>query len=203
MTYRIQLQLAISAAVIVLLAGCSEEPPPPSVDDFVENEVLLEATLIRCTQNRAEMRYEPECVNVREAVNLIAVSEEKARREQLEAQSTRKREALRRTQRAVAEARRRAAERERQAEQDSLYGEFDEVPVNGLRTDDGVAIVTPHPEAAPTAPGAGAMTESAPTVADSEPDPAPAVDETLATDATSDIEAVRQELKRRDEDGTD
>jgi len=80
-----------------MVVGCSPEPPPRSVQEFVDNPILLEAAMVRCAQNRAETRYDAECVNARQAVSLVEAREERARREALEAQSARKREALRRT----------------------------------------------------------------------------------------------------------
>ncbi|MEO1204545.1 MAG: EexN family lipoprotein, partial [Pseudomonadota bacterium] len=114
--------------VVSLLSGCSKEQPVSSVDELMRNDVLLEATLVRCTQNRAEMRYQPECVNAREAAMLIEVREEKARREQLEAQSQRKRDALRRRQEAVAAARRRAEQRDDILETGGVVVQFEELP---------------------------------------------------------------------------
>ena len=201
MTHRFHIYLGICIAAIVSFTGCSKEPRPPSVNEFMQNELLLQSTLVRCTENRSEMRYEPECVNVREAVNLLAVREEKASREKLEAQSKRKREALRRTQQAVAEARRLNAERQRIQEQGGIVV-VDEVPI-ALPQDGGTVAL----EAAGEAPASSTTgiddagsTATTPAV-DVESDPAPGADETLANDTTSDIEAVRQELKRRDEDG--
>ena len=84
------------------LAACSEPPPAVSVAEFMENPRLLEATMVRCGQNRSEMKYEAECVNARDAINRLERAEERARRAELEAQSERKRQALRRTQEAAA-----------------------------------------------------------------------------------------------------
>lgn len=111
-------------AVLVVLAACGEEPPPTSVTQFVEDPILLEATMVRCVDNRAEARYDPECLNAREAVNRIAAREEEARRAELEAQSERKRQAVRRAQEAAAEARRRALEEQRRREEAELLGPF-------------------------------------------------------------------------------
>ncbi len=61
--------------------------------------------MVRCGQNRSETKYLEECVNARDAINQIEVGEKQARRAELEAQSERKRQALRRTQAAAAAAR--------------------------------------------------------------------------------------------------
>ncbi|HUD97735.1 MAG TPA: EexN family lipoprotein [Woeseiaceae bacterium] len=108
-----------------LLAACGEEPPPPSPNEFIENRILLEATMVRCSQNRAEARYDAECINAREAVNRLAAAEEQAKRQDLEAQSERKRQALRRAQEAAAEARRRALVEEQRRRDAELLGEFE------------------------------------------------------------------------------
>ncbi len=113
----------------VLLTACSEEPPPRSVEEFIANPVVLEAVMVRCSRNRAETRYEAECLNAREAVDRILAREKALRRAELEAESERKREALRRAQRAAAEARRRAAEAARLREEAEYLAQFGEVPV--------------------------------------------------------------------------
>ena len=67
-----------------LLAGCSEkEPPARTVSEFVENPILLEAAMVRCSRDRRESRYDQECINAREAVNRIEAKEEEMRREEL------------------------------------------------------------------------------------------------------------------------
>lgn len=117
---------------LVLLGACADEVPPVSVVEFMNNPRLLEATMVRCAKNRAETKYAVECVNARDAVNRLAAAEEQARRQQMEAQSERKRQALRRTQEAAAEARRRAMEAQRQREEAEYLGLFDEIPGNEL-----------------------------------------------------------------------
>jgi hypothetical protein len=103
---------------IAILLGCAEQAPPAhTVTEFVENPILLEAALVRCSQDRRESRYDPECINAREAVNRIEAKEEEIRRVELEVRSEAKRRALRRTQEAQAEAHRRAEEAERLREE--------------------------------------------------------------------------------------
>ncbi|MFQ5981834.1 MAG: EexN family lipoprotein [Woeseiaceae bacterium] len=121
-------RLAIICGAFGLLAGCAEEPPPRSVAEFLENRILLEATMVRCGENRNMSKYEAECVNAREAINRIAADEQRARSAELEAQSERKRKALRRTQEAAAEARRRAAEARRRREEAEYLGVFEDLP---------------------------------------------------------------------------
>jgi multidrug efflux pump subunit AcrA (membrane-fusion protein) len=118
------------AAICVLaaLAACGKEPPPRSVSEFMEDPILLEATMVRCGEDRDQTRYDAECINARDAVDRIAAARELARRQELEAQSERKRQALRRAREAAAEARRRAQEAEQRREEARYFGEFEPLP---------------------------------------------------------------------------
>jgi phosphotransferase system HPr-like phosphotransfer protein len=98
------------------------------VEQLMQNPRLLEATMVRCGQNRTEMKYETECVNARDAVNRLQRAADRERRVQLEAESERKRQALRQTQEAVAAARRRSDEERRRREEDEYLGIFEETP---------------------------------------------------------------------------
>jgi hypothetical protein len=120
---------------LTLLGACNREPPPRTVAEFEENPILLEATVVRCSENRAQSRYEAECVNAREAIARIEAREEAAGREELERQSEAKRRALRRTQEAAAEARRRAEETQRQQREAEYLAQFGELPPGGEGTD--------------------------------------------------------------------
>ena len=112
-----------------VLAGCSnKEPPARTVTEFVDNPILLEAAMVRCSRDRRETRYDPECVNAREAVNRIEAREEDARRAELEERSESKRRALRRMQEAQAEARRRAEETQRLREEAEYLAQFGALP---------------------------------------------------------------------------
>jgi hypothetical protein len=154
----------------------------------MDNPRLLEATMVRCGQNRTEMKYESECVNAREAVNRLERAAELERREQLEAQSERKRQALRRTQEAAAAARRRSEEERRRREEAEYLGLFDDADVTAAPTTAG--------ETGPAAniPTAGIEPEPpAPTPVE-EPVELPASEPPAAT---SDLGEVREELRRR------
>ena len=111
-----------------LVSGCSKELPARSVQEFLDDPISLEAAMVRCAQNRSETRYDAECVNARQAVSIIEAKEERARRDALEAQSQRKREALWRTQKAAAEARRRAAEAEQRRKEAEYLAQFGVLP---------------------------------------------------------------------------
>ena len=112
-----------------MLAGCADkEPPARTVTEFVDNPILLEAAMVRCSRDRNETRYQQECINAREAVNRIEAKEEAVRRAELEARSESKRKALRRMQEAQAEARRRAEEAERLREEAEYLAQFGVLP---------------------------------------------------------------------------
>lgn len=174
-----------------LLTACSEEPPAITVAEFMENQRLLEATMVRCAQNRSETRYLVECINARDAVNRLEAAQEKTRREELEKQSERKRQALRRTQEAAAEARRRTLEAQRRREEQEYLGVFDQ----------------PAGESGASAPsgdlndfsGSGAQSNAPRMEVDTPltPDPAELSMEELPAEPETDLEAIREELKRR------
>lgn len=112
-----------------LSAGCSDEPEPRSVREYVDNPQFLEAAVVRCARNRSQTRYDDECINARQAVSVVEAREERSSRDELEAQSKRKRDALRRTHIAATEARRRAAEMIRLQEEAEYLAQFGELPL--------------------------------------------------------------------------
>jgi hypothetical protein len=182
-------RFALVAGIPLLLSACAKELPPRTVDEFVENPILLEATMVRCAENRSQTKYDAECVNARDAVNRISAMQEKERRAELEAQSEHKRQALRRTQEAAAEARRRAADAQRLREEEAYLGQFGAAPPTGTATD--ASATSTDASAAGTSgnsPGVSVspMPQSAP--------------EEAATDTPSDLEAIREELKRRQDE---
>ena len=179
---------------LMLLAACGEEPPPISVGEFMENPRLLEATMVRCAQNRSESRYLVECINARDAVNRIEAAQEKLRREEFEKQSERKRQALRRTQEAAAEARRRALDAQRRRETEDYLGIYDHTsgtpadsPTNAGETE---AVLADPASNAP--------------MVEVEPQPSPDANETVPEvrpqEAGTDLGAIREELKRRQDE---
>jgi len=113
---------------IWLTAGCSQEPQPRSVREYLDNPPFLEAAVVRCARDRSRTRYDAECVNARQAVSLIEAREERSRRDKLEAQSERKRDALRRMHTAASEARIRAVEIIRLQEEAEYLAQFGEFP---------------------------------------------------------------------------
>lgn len=198
--------LLLTAAV----AGCKSEPPPRTVEEFVENPILLEAAVVRCAANRNETRYDAECVNAREAVKRVDAAKAEARRAKLEAQSERKRQQLRRTQQAAAEARRLAAEEQRRREEEAYLAQFGERPEAANAEDDGGlagnvpgAVLPEPPPAEPVAaePITSPYDDPAPVEATPAPN-APTAEiapETPAGEPPTDLEAIRDELRRRGE----
>lgn len=181
---------------LLLLASCAEEPQPVSVSQFVENPRLLEATMVRCAQNRSETKYDAECVNAREAINRVEAVQEKTRRAELEKQSERKRQALRRTQEAAAAARERAIEEQRRREEAEYMGLFETIPdANGPVQDSQMPVVGEQNAAPVSAPP---PTGNAVPQAVDQPvaDTANQAEET-AMGSDPDLSAIREELKRR------
>jgi hypothetical protein len=185
-------------------SGCVEEPPPRTVTEFVDDPILLEAALLRCTENRAESRYEAECINVREAVKQVEARQEAARRAELESLSQKKRENLRRTQQAAAEARRRAVEAEERRKEAAYLAQFGEVPPAQKSAPEvlkGNAPTVRVPDAPPqTAPQTQSV-QPLPTAGSN----APVADITKSAaestpEKTPDLNSIRDELKRRNEE---
>ena len=179
------------ATLVVLLASCSKEAPPArSVGEFLENPILLEAVMVRCAQNRSETKYDAECINAREAANVIAKEENKQRQIELEKQSERKRRALRRRQEAAAEARRRADEARRAREEAEYLGIYEVAPGE---------IAAVESNEAPQEVTAQELEGNQPGVVVAPPEPEQSTpDDTPPTD----IDQIRQELKKR-QDGSD
>lgn len=186
-----------------MLAGCAKELPPRSVNEFVDNPILLEATMVRCAENRTKTRYDEECINARQAVSRIQAKEEAAKTAALEASSERKRQALRRTQAAAAEARRRAAEAQRLQEEAEYLAQFGVARPSDDEAGDALAEgnlpVAVMPEAAQQPGTGGVAGEAAPAtdggnapVAQPEPEP-----------PASDLQSIRDELSRRNEEGSE
>jgi hypothetical protein len=190
--------IGMTASLLVLTA-CAEPPPPRSVSSFIEHPHLLEAALIRCTQNRTENRYDAECTNAREAVRLLEKKDDEANQKELEAQSQRKRDALRRTQRAAAEARRRSAEAQRRREEAEYLAQFGELPPDAVMEPDSTTgnmplAVIPEPE----------IDDS---IMNSDVGPLPTIGSNAPTaevapleDLPTDLDAIRDELRRRNDE---
>ena len=186
-------------ATTTLLAACSEPPPPRTVSEFMENSNLLEAALVRCTANRSETRYDAECINAREAVRLSEKKDEELRRAELEAESQRKRDALRRTQRAATEARRRAAEAARRREEAEYLAQFGELPPRPEGENEAMSGNVPQaviPEAIIDNEALDQQSGSLPTGSN-----APTIEVMPEEEPETDLEAIREELRRRSDEG--
>lgn len=120
--------LTLIMSGIGLLSGCEEEPPPRSTAEFLEDPIMLEAAMVRCSQDRTATRYDAECVNARQAVTQIEAKEEAARQAELDARSESKLQALRRNQEAASQARQRAAETERLRQEAEYLAQFGVAP---------------------------------------------------------------------------
>ena len=169
------------------------------MSEFIEHPILLEAALVRCTRNRAESRYDAECENAREAVMLTEAQQDASRRAELEAQSKRKRDALRKTQRAQVEARRRVAEAQRQREEAEYLAQFGVLPAieepvtEKLGGNVPMALIpdaedegATHSGNVGTLPGIGSNAPVMEIVPDDEPE--------------TDLESIRDELRRRNDE---
>jgi len=183
---------------LTLLAGCTEEPKPRSVAEFVDNPIALEAAVVRCAEDRAKTRYDAECVNARQAVSILEAKEDRERAKAFEAQSERKRESLRRAQEAAAEARRRAQEAERQRREAAYLAQFGELPPPEDDATDTVdemdnapTMVIPEPDNAPDLDTAAGERLPA-----SDGSNAPVVE----TETPSDLNDIREELQRRNDE---
>jgi hypothetical protein len=185
---------------LLLAAGCAEEVQPPSVQEYLDDPNSLEAAVVRCSMNRSETRYNAECVNARQAISIIEAKEERARRAAFEAESDKKRQALRRTQQAAAEARRRAEEMERQRKEAEYLAQFGELPPRDEPAEEsdvlpGNAPAVVIPETDDTLPSE--PYEEAPAIDGGN---APVVEPAPETVPEGDLDAVREELRRRAEE---
>lgn len=196
----------LTALIIVtgLAAGCApEEPPPRSTTEFLDNPILLEAAMVRCSVDREATRYDQECMNARQAVQRIQAKEEEDRRVELEARSERKRRALRRTQQAAAEARRRAEESERLRREAEYLAQFGVLPPREEGSEgaeeimsDGNLPIAVVPEADIEETTSAAYPDVVlPTDGGNAPVAEPAPEE----EAPGDLESIREELRRRNE----
>lgn len=190
---------------LAVLSACSEPPPPRSVDELIENPIVLEAVMVRCAQNRDETRYDAECINARMATDRISAREEAERREAFEAQSERKRQALRRTQAAAAEARRRSAEARRRREEAEYLAQFGELPPGALPeepppgTGNEPIAVIPEPQDEQAASDDVVVTFDEPVTQPVPGGNQPAVE----SENPQDLEDIRDELRRRNEESGD
>jgi hypothetical protein len=191
---------------IGLLAGCEGEHQSRSTTEFLENPIMLEAAMVRCSQDRTATRYDAECINARQAVASIEAENEAERHAEHEARSESKRQALRRTQEAAAQARRRAAESESLRKEAEYLAQFgvalpagDQTRVEEADTGNSpVAVIPESSEPAVLSSGSGDAVQA--TDGGNAPGSAAIPEE---DDTISDLNSIRDELQRRNEDGDD
>jgi len=194
-------RISLFLCAFALIAACSEEPRPRTVTEFLDNPLVLEAAVVRCSVNREETRYDAECVNARQAITILEAKEERARRDAFEAQSERKREALRRTQEAAAKARRRSAEQRRLRSEAEYLAQFGELPPSSGAENAGEAGSANAPTAViPKSDETDHMEQNFSGVANS-----PAATDggnapVIEAEPESDLEAIRDELRKRNEE---
>lgn len=201
-----RLPLSLLIFGMMLVGACSREPPPRSVTEFIDDPLLLEAALVRCTQDRAASRYQAECVNAREAVKQVEAKEDARRRAEFEAASERKREALRRTQEAAAEARRRVAEAEKQRQEAEYLAQFGLEPDETGRPEEQssnvpMAVIPKSAEETASDDSAGDSDRVPEAANESAIDGGTAPSAGSAEGAATDLESVREELRRRNDEG--
>ncbi len=185
---------------VVIAAACSKEPPARTVQEFLDDPILLEAAMVRCSANRQATRYNAECVNAREAVDRIEAREEAERRARAEQQSQAKREALRRAQEAAAEARRRSAEAEQRRKEEAYLAQFG-VPMPPDQPEDPDVMAGNTPTALiPESVDAEPLPQSDPSMSATDGGNAPVIAQEPEEEAATDLSAVREELQRRSED---
>jgi len=195
-------QLTTLIVGIGILVGCAPEAPPArTVTEFVENPILLEAAMLRCAKDRSTTKYEQECINARNAVKRIQAKEEELRSVELEARSERKREALRRTRQAAAEARRRSEEAARQREEAAYLAQFGVLPPTEDDNEDAlpegnlpIAVV---PKADATDEPTGSFGDVLPAADGGN---APVAEAAPEEEPPADLDDVREELRRRNEE---
>ncbi|MCJ7557789.1 MAG: EexN family lipoprotein [Gammaproteobacteria bacterium] len=117
--------LTISLVAVLAMTGCAREQAPTSVDEFVLDRVMLDATLARCDLDQSDTFDDRNCVNARRAVERLWREQEELNTELLERESERKRQMLREQR----EREDRLAEQrrldEQESEQQALYQGLD------------------------------------------------------------------------------
>lgn len=76
------------------LAACEAEAPR-SYSEYLEDPIAREATLLRCNSSRDASRGDAECINAKRAAAALAAHNDAEKRRRFEAESERKRAALR------------------------------------------------------------------------------------------------------------
>lgn len=185
---------------MLAISGCSDGPPPRTVAEFLDDPIGLEATLSRCNADRSLTRDDPECINAREANNRMAAEDQRRLERDLERESQRKLDAIRRRNESAAIAARQAEEAAKAREEALYEQQFEIVPETERAPEDSSRS---QPDSGPMEP---AETSVVPENPADEGAPEPVSDrpseETLDSQAESDpsdLESLRQEMNRRNQ----
>ena len=199
------LRLTITILGIGLLAGCEEERVPRSTNEFLENPIMLEAAIVRCSRDRTATRYDAECVNARQAIRSIEAEKEAAQRIEHDARSQSKRQALRRAQEAAAQARRRSAEAERLRKEAEYLAQFGvPLPLEDRETTESVDIGNTPLAVIPESSEPQISSRSGDAVRATDGGNAPGSGSVPEEDdSMSDLASIRDELQRRSDDSGD
>ena len=93
---QIVISAGICCAAALMLAACEPAPVPiASVEDLIEDPVVLDGLLMKCGKDKAAQKSNVECMNARIAVDRIAAQREKIEAEKRIAAFERNRERLR------------------------------------------------------------------------------------------------------------
>jgi leucyl-tRNA synthetase len=139
--------VGIFLVALLAMTGCAKEQVPTSVDEFMQDRVMLDATLARCDLEQSDTFDDRNCVNARRAVERLWRQQEEINAGLLERESERKRELLReQREREDRLAEQRRLE-EQQNKQNELYQglDFDAAPESSPDIQDGEQI-PPLPE---------------------------------------------------------
>src|ERR1700680_3860097 len=83
-------------AAVISTAACSPRRiPPMTVNDLMEDRVLLDGVLMKCNQNQSKARTDSDCANARIAIERLARQSEPAQEAKRAEEFERSREQLR------------------------------------------------------------------------------------------------------------
>ncbi len=185
------------ALLAMALGACAPEPEPRSVEDFLKDPIGLDATLERCNQRRGISKDDVECQHARSASKKLGAIELENRRAEAEAESQRKLEIIRRRNQAQAEAARRAQEEAAVREEEAYEAQFNDAELDSEPAPSHYESYEPHS----SEPADNPVDYESPSVEPVVPalEPEPLNEEIPETSAPGDMDALREELKRRSE----
>src|ERR1700730_2028234 len=86
-------------AVILATVACSPRRiPPMTVNDLMEDRVMLDGVLLKCNQNQSKARSDSDCLNARVAIERLASRNEQAEEAKRAEEFEHRREQRRRSQ---------------------------------------------------------------------------------------------------------